>query len=77
MGVDIKFGLEHCEGGNIYCKRGAETGFTYFKHVTHPHSVDTRPNLAGNATETRQYYVILVINDLEVGIASAPESINV
>ncbi len=76
-GVDIKFGLEYCEGGNIYSKRGNETAFTYFKHVTHPHSIDTRPNLAGNAAEQRQYYVVLVINDLEVGIASAPETINI
>ena len=76
-GVDIKFKLENCEGGNVYCMRGNETAFTFLKHVTHPHSIDTRPNLAAAVTEQRKYYVILVINDLEVGIASAPETINI
>lgn len=77
LGVDVKFKLEHCEGGNVYSMRGTETQFTFFKHVTHPHTVDTRPNLANAAVEKRQYYVRLVINDEEVGIASAPETIHV
>lgn len=69
-GVDIKFTLEHAEGGNIYCKRGSETHFTYLKHVTHPHTIDTRPNIDGAASEQRQYYVFLVLNDEEIGIHS-------
>ena len=69
-GVDIKFTLEHAEGGNIYCKRGSETAFTYLKHVTHPHTIDTRPNIGGAASEQRQYYVFLVLNDEEIGIHS-------
>ena len=77
QGVEIKFGLEQCEGGNVYCKRGTETEFTFLKYITHPHTIDTRPNIEGATTEKRQYYVILVINDIEVGIASAPETITV
>lgn len=69
-GVDIKFTLEHAEGGNIYCKRGSETAFTYLKHVTHPHTIDTRPNIDGATSEQRQYYVFLVLNDEEIGIRS-------
>jgi len=69
-GVDIKFTLEHAEGGNIYCKRGSETTFTYLKHVTHPHTIDTRPNIGGATSEQRQYYVFLVLNDQEIGIQS-------
>ncbi len=76
LGVDIKFTLEHCDGGDVYSKRGAETEFTFLKSITHPHTIDTRPNLAGAATEQRQYYVTLTINDVEVGIPSAPETIN-
>jgi hypothetical protein len=70
QGVDIKFTLEGCEGGNIYCKRGNETAFTFIKYVIHPHTIDTRPNLDGAASEQRQYYVILVLDDEEVGIPS-------
>ncbi|MHB8260179.1 MAG: hypothetical protein ACYDEC_07900 [Bacteroidia bacterium] len=77
QGVDIKFNLEHCQGGNIYSMRGAETVFTFLKHITHPHTIDTRPNLIAASSEKRQYYVMLVINDVEVGIASAHETIHV
>jgi hypothetical protein len=70
QGVDIKFTLEGCEGGNVYCKRGNETAFTFIKYVIHPHTIDTRPNLDGAASEQRQYYVILVLDDEEVGIPS-------
>jgi hypothetical protein len=70
QGVDIKFTLEGCEGGNVYCKRGNETSFTFIKYVIHPHSIDTRPNLGGTDSEQRQYYVILVLDDQEVGIPS-------
>ena len=74
QGVVIKFGLENCERANIYCKRGTETAFSFLQTVTHPHTVDTRPNLGGIATELRQYYVILMVNDVEVGKASAIET---
>jgi len=69
-GIDIKFSREGCEGGNVYCKRGSETAFTFIKYVIHPHTIDTRPNLDGAASEQRQYYVILVLDDEEVGIPS-------
>jgi hypothetical protein len=67
QGVDIKFTLEHCECGNIYCKRGKEEDFTFLKRVIHPHTIDTRPNEDGAKSELRQYYVILMLNDEEVG----------
>ncbi|MEI8201852.1 MAG: hypothetical protein WCH34_02500 [Bacteroidota bacterium] len=70
LGIDIKFTLEHCKGGYIYCKRGSETEFTFLKYVTHPHTVDTRPNLGNVASEQRQYYVVLIFNDKEVGVRS-------
>ena len=69
-GVDIKFELMGCEGGNVYCKRGNEDQFTFFKHLTHPHSIDTRANIGGAPSEHRQYYVNLVLNDEEVGKSS-------
>ena len=74
-GVEIKFTLEHTEGGFIYSKRGSETEFAFFKHVTHPHAVDTRPNLAGTASEERNYYVYLALNDEEIGKRSDIASI--
>jgi hypothetical protein len=76
QGVEIKFTLEHCKSGNIYCMRGTETTFTLLKSITHPHTIDMRPNLVAGVPEARQYQVILAINDTEVGIASAPETIN-
>jgi len=69
-GTDLKFLLENCQGGSIYSKRGSETTFTFFKTITHPHSIDTRANLDGAASEQRQYYTYLVINDEEVGVQS-------
>ena len=72
QGVDIKFAKEHCEGGNIYSMRGAETVFTFLKTVIHGHTIDTRPNITVGVPESRQYYVTLVVNDAEVGIPSAP-----
>jgi hypothetical protein len=76
QGVDIKFTLEHCESGNIYCKRGKDANFTFFKCVTHPHTIDTRPNEDGAASEKREYYVILLLNDVEVGVPSDVASIS-
>jgi len=75
-GVDLKFLLENCEGGNIYSRRGKETTFTYLKTLIHPHGIDTRANLDGAATEVRDYYTLLLINDLEVGIPSNVTTIN-
>ena len=75
-GVSIKFTLENCERGNIYCKRGSETEFTLIKSVMHPQAEDARPNLGGVAVEQRQYYVMLMIGDEEVGVPSAIETIN-
>jgi len=69
-GVNLKFALKNCEGGNIYCKRKDETTFTLFKYITHPETIDERPNVAPNVPEVRQYYVVLVIGDEEIGLAS-------
>ena len=77
LGVDVKFDLHGCEGGNIYSKRATETAFTYFKHVSHPHTIDTRPNLGGADAEKREYKVTLEINDIEVGITSDPATITI
>lgn len=76
-GVDIKFELKGCEGGNVYCKRGNEEQFTFFKHLTHPHSIDTRANIGGAPSEHREYYVNLVLHDEEVGKSSDIASIKV
>jgi len=76
LGVDIKFALKHCQGGNIYCKRGKETVFTFLKSVTHPHTIDTRPSVDPTNPEQRSYYTTLLINDVEVGIPSLPQTIN-
>jgi len=75
-GVDLKFLMENCEGGNIYSRRGSETTFTYLKTLIHPHGIDTRANLDGATTEVRDYYTLLLINDLEVGIPSNVTTIN-
>jgi hypothetical protein len=76
-GVEISFTLEGCEGGNVYSKRGNEESFTFFKHLRHPHSYDTRPNLEGKDSEQRQYYVNLCLDDEEVGQKSDIASISV
>ena len=69
-GVNLKFLLKNCEGGNIYCKRKDETTFTLFKYITHPETIDERPNVTPNEPEERQYYVVLVVGDEEIGLAS-------
>jgi hypothetical protein len=69
-GVNLKFPLKDCEGGNIYCKRKDETTFTLFKYITHPQTIDERPNVTPNVPEERQYYVVLVVGDEEIGLAS-------
>jgi hypothetical protein len=69
-GVSIKLELMNCEAANIYSKRGNEDSFSLFKTITHPATVDSRPNIDGAASELRQYYVVMVVGDKEVGIAS-------
>ena len=69
-GVSIKFKLMGCEGGNIFCKRAKEENFTFLKYITHPHTIDTRPNFEDAKSEFRQYRVVLVYKDKEVGLAS-------
>jgi hypothetical protein len=75
-GVSIKFTLCGAEGGDIYCKRGKETEFSFYKYITHPSTIDTRANLEGQA-EIRQYYVVLVKNDEEIGLKSDIATIKV
>jgi len=69
-GVELKFTLKNCDGGNIYSKRKDEKDFSLLKFVTHPQAMDMRPNLDPNMPEERQYLVVLVVNDEEVGKAS-------
>ena len=57
--------------------RGAETVFTLLKSVTRGHFIDARPNITIGTPEARQYYVTLIVGDLEVGIPSAHETINI
>jgi hypothetical protein len=75
LGIEISFNLNHCESGNIYCKRAQETDFTFLKRVTHPHTIDTRENANGADSEVRNYYVFLLLNDEEVGQRSDIASI--
>lgn len=69
-GVELKFTLKNCDGGNIYSKRKDEKDFSLLKFVTHPQAMDMRPNLDPNMPEERQYLVVLVVSDEEVGKAS-------
>ena len=69
-GIDIKFGMQHCEGGKIYCMRAKETEFSFLAQVTHPHYIDTRPNADEMPSEVRKYKVVLVYKDKEVGLDS-------
>jgi hypothetical protein len=70
QGVDLKFTLQHCDGGNIYSKRKSDSDFRLLKYVARPHTVDTRANETPGEPEERQYLVVLVINDEEVGLPS-------
>lgn len=75
-GISIKFNLENCEGGNVYCKRGKDADFVFLKHVNHPQMVDKRPNEDNSDSEHREYFVVLVENDNEIGIPSDAAVIN-
>jgi len=69
-GVELKFDMLDCEAANIYSKQGKEESFTFFKTITHSHTIDKRPNLDDMPSEVRQYYAVLVVGDEEVGFAS-------
>jgi hypothetical protein len=59
---------------NVYCRRGAETEFTFIGYSTAPKFIDARPNLNG-APEKREYKTVLVIKNAEVGTASDPTTV--
>jgi hypothetical protein len=63
----IKFDKGDMEGVRIYCKRAAETHFTFLASDTHSPYYDNRPKLAETGPEERQYYAFYFQNDYEIG----------
>ena len=76
-GVSIKFGMLHCEAAKIFCRRGKDTDFTLLMVVTHAHAIDTRPNIDDQPAEFRQYRIVMLNKDREVGQPSDPAEITV
>ncbi len=77
LGIEVKFGLEHCEAADIFSKRKADDAFVFQKRIMHPPYLDKRLNAEINIPELRQYYVVLVMDDEQVGIPSDIASIKI
>lgn len=72
--VRITCVMDIADSYNVYCRRGAETDFTFIGYSTAPKFIDARPKLNG-APEKREYKTVLVIKNTEVGNASDPTTV--
>lgn len=68
--VEVDFNKLLAEGVHLYCKRGAETAFTYLASETHSAYVDNRPLLVPGQPEIRQYKAVFFIGQSEIGLES-------
>jgi hypothetical protein len=68
--VEVDFNKLLAEGVHLYCKRGAETAFTYLASETHAAYVDNRPLLVAGQPEVRQYKAVFFIGQAEIGLES-------
>lgn len=65
--VIIDFEKQRMEGVKIYSRRGLEAGFSYLATDTYSPYTDSRPKLAENSPEERQYYAFYFSDDYDIG----------
>lgn len=65
--AQIDFTNPKGDGVNIYCRRGAETEFSFLARDTESPYVDTRVLLAAGKPEQREYKAVYVLDGVEVG----------
>lgn len=68
--VVIKFTKKGVEGVNVYARLMGDIAWTFLARDTHSPYDDYRPLAHVGAPETREYQVIGIVNDIEIGIAS-------
>jgi hypothetical protein len=72
-GYQIDFNLhEHFHGVHIYRRRPADAAFSYKATDNSSPYIDTDPQVDGT-----QYYAFYILNDIEVGLQSAIETVKV
>ncbi|MGZ4964552.1 MAG: hypothetical protein ACXWIU_09025 [Limisphaerales bacterium] len=65
--AQVNFTNPKLEGVNLYCKRGAETEFTFLALDTASPYVDNRNLLVAGQPELRNYKAVYISNGVEVG----------
>ena len=68
--VLLKFIKEHCDGVNIYTRRGDESDFTLLGYSKSSPYSDNRPKLDRSKPEYRQYNAVYVKDGYETGYRS-------
>lgn len=76
-GVRITYVRGQTHGVNVYCRRGGEPNFTYLGRDSSSPFDDERPNLQNAPSERREYYLVFVKNDKEIGQRSDVVAVNV
>lgn len=69
--VQVDFTKSKSDGVNLYSRRDGEADFTFLARDTASPYIDNRPLLVAGKAETRRYKAIYVLNDQEIGRASA------
>ena len=73
----VKYTKKGTDSIHLYCKRGAETEFTFLATISKASWNDMRANLVAGLPETRNYQAWYVMGDQVIGLISAVQTINV
>lgn len=73
--VIVKFTKKGVEGVNVYSRLQGAQNWTYLSRDTHSPYDDHRMLATAGVPETREYMVVGVINDIEIGVPSDIASI--
>ena len=77
LAILIKYFKKGTNSINLYCKRGAETEFTFLATISKASYNDMRANLVIGQPETRNYQAWFVMGDQVIGLISAVQTITV
>jgi hypothetical protein len=75
--IKIDFVQGDAQGVHIFSQRGSDSTFIFLATDTHTPYIDTRPNLAAGQPEIRNYKMVYIDNDEEIGHESDVISITV
>ncbi len=73
--VAVKFTKKGVEGVNVYCRLKGEANWTLLSLAMHSPYNDNRPLANPAVPENREYMIIGVLNDMEIGVPSDIASI--